>query len=75
MQWGQHDEVLLVRAIAVRRVVRVLATTQPNRGVFFGDKAQREQARGFGFVGSVAERLKDEDVFREHVQDVEFREE
>ena len=59
MQRGRYDEVLLVSTVTVRWVVCVLATAQPNRAVFLWDKAQREQAWGFGFVGSVAERLKD----------------
>ena len=44
----------------------MLATTQPDCGVFFWDKAERRQALGFGFVGAITERLKDKDVIREY---------
>lgn len=39
VQRSRHDEVQLVCVIAVRRVACVLATTQPNCGVFVWDKA------------------------------------
>lgn len=66
MQWSRYDEVLLVRAIAVRWVVCVLATTQPNSGVFLWDESQWGQALGFEFVGAIAEGLKGKDVVREN---------
>lgn len=58
VQGGRHDQVLLVCAVAVRWVVGVLATAQPHSRVLLRDEAQRHQAGGFTFVGSVAERLK-----------------
>lgn len=57
MKRGRNDEVLLVCAVTVRWVVGVLATTQPNCAVFLREKAERGQALGFEFVGSIAERL------------------
>lgn len=67
MKRGRNDEVLLVCAVTVRRVVGVLATTQPNGAVFLRGKAQRGQALGFELVGSIAERLKDKEVVRKPV--------
>lgn len=61
MQWSRCNEVLLVCPIAVRWVVCVLATTQPDCGVFLWDESEWGQALGFELVGAVTEGLKGKD--------------
>ena len=55
---GGFDKVLFVCAVAVRRVVGVLAAAQPRRGVLLGDEPQGHEALGFCLVRTVTERLR-----------------
>lgn len=48
---------LQVRVVTVRAVSGLFAGTEQDRLVFFGRETDRRDARGFGHVSSVTERL------------------